>query len=788
VLSAGTYVLSTSNGANANQLNVYTAANELVARGSNGSYVTFTADGSTAYWFDGYWSGTNVRGDAVLQLELGSTPTPYVPYGHVGLEVQGRNLVTIDNAVLNDGGSYIAAGVTFTRANNVVTVAGTSSAVYPQSRLVAASHWLEVGETYTLSVETGELPSGGYLYAVVYESDSSSASNPRHLASSRNSNQVTFTVTKPYTYINIVAEGNGVVWSGSEARVQVERGSTATEYEPYHHTVTPIPCELRSLPDGTHDTLSVDGAGHVVVERKTGKVVLTGETGETWYYESVHGGFRLHSMTSEFAALENNSVNLYSSHFIPSAWSNRGTNGIIAFSSHKPVFCYTSITQDTASWLTWIAENNVEVVYPLATPTTEDLGYISMPEVSDGATVKILAEIQPLIDGSWWTVAGSDAGKAHEAQQARIETLPTGVKGNAESTYRTGNVNLTPANIGAAEASHTHSYLPLSGGTLTGNLYLKSSGINRDAANPSADQWGTALMLFDADNERIGIIEPCRHSDGSVSCYFRSYTENTSGTQYENVLELRTYRDGSRSVGVSDGAIWRSAIGAAATNHTHSYATTSDFPRITNGNEIRFDVNTMPSSEVDLCIGWAWSGGTQAARIKNYRFFNGNSVLAPVYASNIIDSDGYDKISKILHASNYMHVETANYGNFGVSWWSSDIRMKSNIEDSDVDALELVNAIKHRSFDMNDEHYPIGYIAQELEKLDPQLVIKVPQSREVNGVSYFTGDYRYQIDPNKVIPYLSKSIQQLSAENAELKRKNEELESRLEAIERKLGL
>lgn len=32
----------------------------------------------------------------------------------------------------------------------------------------------------------------------------------------------------------------------------------------------------------------------------------------------------------------------------------------------------------------------------------------------------------------------------------------TGIKGNAESSYRTGNVNLTPANIGAAAASHTH--------------------------------------------------------------------------------------------------------------------------------------------------------------------------------------------------------------------------------------------------------------------------------------------------------------------------------------------
>lgn len=48
----------------------------------------------------------------------------------------------------------------------------------------------------------------------------------------------------------------------------------------------------------------------------------------------------------------------------------------------------------------------------------------------------------------------------------------TGVKGNAESNYRTGNVNLTCANIGAATANHNHdtSYLKLSGGTLTGSL------------------------------------------------------------------------------------------------------------------------------------------------------------------------------------------------------------------------------------------------------------------------------------------------------------------------------
>ena len=68
----------------------------------------------------------------------------------------------------------------------------------------------------------------------------------------------------------------------------------------------------------------------------------------------------------------------------------------------------------------------------------------------------------------------------------------TGVKGNAETSYRTGNVNLTPANIGAAAASHTHNYLPLTGGTLTGNLssrQIAPSATNTYTLGTSSLKW-----------------------------------------------------------------------------------------------------------------------------------------------------------------------------------------------------------------------------------------------------------------------------------------------------------
>lgn len=54
-------------------------------------------------------------------------------------------------------------------------------------------------------------------------------------------------------------------------------------------------------------------------------------------------------------------------------------------------------------------------------------------------------------------MSSTDKSKLDGIEAGAQKNTVTGIKGNAESSYRTGNVNLTPANIGAAAASHTHS-------------------------------------------------------------------------------------------------------------------------------------------------------------------------------------------------------------------------------------------------------------------------------------------------------------------------------------------
>lgn len=106
----------------------------------------------------------------------------------------------------------------------------------------------------------------------------------------------------------------------------------------------------------------------------------------------------------------------------------------------------------------------------------------------------------------------------------------------------------------------------------------------------------------------------------------------------------------------------------------------------------------------------------------------------------------------------------------------SDIRLKENIKDSEVNALELVNWMQVRQFDWKKGgHQNIGFVADELEKIDPKLALG--GGCDENGEM----DVK-QINTPYLLNYAIKAIQELSATVKEQGCKIKELEEKLDGI------
>lgn len=107
----------------------------------------------------------------------------------------------------------------------------------------------------------------------------------------------------------------------------------------------------------------------------------------------------------------------------------------------------------------------------------------------------------------------------------------------------------------------------------------------------------------------------------------------------------------------------------------------------------------------------------------------------------------------------------------------SDIRLKENIENSETDALETVNQMKVRQFDWKERmggwHQNIGFVADELEEIDPNLALG--GGYDENGEM----DIK-QINSPYLLNYAIKAIQELSAKVDEQEKHIKELERRLQ--------
>lgn len=157
-----------------------------------------------------------------------------------------------------------------------------------------------------------------------------------------------------------------------------------------------------------------------------------------------------------------------------------------------------------------------------------------------------------------------------------------------------------------------------------------------------------------------------------------------------------------------------------------------------------------------------------------------------VVVSNVTGG-GFRNIRQIYHghpdsSTDYLQYEDATGEDYYCKTsWVSDAKLKANIMDTDVCGIDAIRRFKHESYIFKKTGFQrsIGYIAQNLQEIDPQLVENLGGTLAINL--------------EVVIPYISKAVQELdcivknselsvSRELSDLKSKNNELERRVDTL------
>ena len=187
---------------------------------------------------------------------------------------------------------------------------------------------------------------------------------------------------------------------------------------------------------------------------------------------------------------------------------------------------------------------------------------------------------------------------------------------------------------------------------------------------------------------------------------------------------------------------------------------------------------------------WAAWGNNWSRAGSNAWWVDGNGAM--VCNNRAVFNRGFD----VHGAGIYTHdqdITSQGAGNSttNVIWWSqinrvksaiSDIRLKTNIKPTKINALDTLNNIEIVEFNWKKDgkFEKIGAIAQQVQSVDKDLVVHDMDDKQTYN------DY-LRINYYDTIPYLIKAIQELSTENQQLKSQLKEMNDRLNKLEDKIN-
>lgn len=345
----------------------YDSEQNFISRSTTSEFPAIPAPSNANYFKISMWAyGATYNHD--IAINYPSTVTTYSPYSNIcpisgwtGVQGQrtGKNQIIALNTVAQN------SGITFTGdGKGKVEITGIATQTYPQVNVVIPQELLPVGATVTMSTSTsGNIPSGAKIYAVLYERETPNGQNIES-HSTRNGNS-TFTVVRPYQYVVIVAEGNGLNYTGANvvAYIQIEYGSSATAYE------EPKTPEAISI---TFPSTIYGGTDELVSGNGTSTMGMVDMGDLTWTKLPTSGSnywFRAPLVLKEVPSA-NDKPNMLCSSYATETPNNvyLGTQGISKIKNYDYVVVCDMRYSDAVTFKA--AMSGVQLCYELKTPTT----------------------------------------------------------------------------------------------------------------------------------------------------------------------------------------------------------------------------------------------------------------------------------------------------------------------------------------------------------------------------------------------------------------------------------
>lgn len=355
-VGAGTYTISIQSALSFNVGLGFTNASgartvKAMIAGNTTLSITISEYSKVDLYISGLTSGTAMSAEIFFQLEKGSTATDYEPYQGQSYEVNlGKNLFDVNSITEKTGASTNGAEnheVTYSTNNNRAV---TLIKVEPNTQ-------------YKLSI--GDTSYSSRIYFVGMKSTTLESGHSFSWCASG----ATLTTNSKDVYLlgAIEATQGGTVSALTNAKIQLEKGSTATSYAPYF-----APIELCKI--GDYQDYIYKSGGKWYLHKEVGKYQLDGT--EVW--GTATDGYVLAANSQSpfynILALGAPSYESLCSHFYfqPNAQTWTGDKKC-GFNPTGTFWVMYAAPENKNAFLAWLGQTKPLIYFPLATPTDTEI-------------------------------------------------------------------------------------------------------------------------------------------------------------------------------------------------------------------------------------------------------------------------------------------------------------------------------------------------------------------------------------------------------------------------------